>query len=77
MVLYSCVLIVFSLHRELLMLILEDEPLPVGILSHSTCNVGTSALLWNRSYGCKTQEKQVSIEEVIGTQTEILPLFPD
>jgi hypothetical protein len=28
-----CVLIVFSLHRELLKLILVDEPLPEGILS--------------------------------------------
>jgi hypothetical protein len=33
MVLYFCVMIVFSLHRELLKLILVDEPLPEGILS--------------------------------------------
>jgi hypothetical protein len=33
MVLYLYVLIVFSLHRESLKLILEDEPLPKGILS--------------------------------------------
>jgi hypothetical protein len=33
MVLYFCVLIVFSLHRESLELILIDEPLPEGILS--------------------------------------------
>jgi hypothetical protein len=34
MVLYLCVLIVFSLHRESLKLILEDVPLHEGILSH-------------------------------------------
>jgi hypothetical protein len=34
MVLYLCVLIVFSLHRELLKLILVDEPLSEVILSH-------------------------------------------
>jgi hypothetical protein len=33
MVLYLCVLIVFSLHRELLKLILVDEPLPEVVLS--------------------------------------------
>jgi hypothetical protein len=32
--LYLCVLIVFSLHRELLKLILVDEPLPKVVLSH-------------------------------------------
>jgi hypothetical protein len=34
MVLYSCVLIVFLLHRESLKLILVDEPLPEVVLSH-------------------------------------------
>jgi hypothetical protein len=34
MVLYLCVLIVFSLHRESLKLILVDEPLPEVVLSH-------------------------------------------
>jgi hypothetical protein len=34
MVLYSCVLIVFLLHRELLKLILVDEPHPEVVLSH-------------------------------------------
>jgi hypothetical protein len=34
MVLYLCVLIVFSLHRESLKLILVNEPLPEGVLSH-------------------------------------------
>jgi hypothetical protein len=34
MVLYLCVWIVFSLHQESLKLILEDGPLPEGILSH-------------------------------------------
>jgi hypothetical protein len=33
MVLYLCVLIVFSLHQELLKLILVDEPLPEVVLS--------------------------------------------
>jgi hypothetical protein len=33
MVLYLCVLIVFSFHRESLMLILVDEPLPEVVLS--------------------------------------------
>jgi hypothetical protein len=33
MVLYLCVLIVFSLRRESLKLILVDDPLPEGILS--------------------------------------------
>jgi hypothetical protein len=33
MILYLCVLIVFSLHRELLKLILVDEPLPEVVLS--------------------------------------------
>jgi hypothetical protein len=33
MVLYLCVLIVFSLHRESLKLILVDEPLPEVVLS--------------------------------------------
>jgi hypothetical protein len=33
MVLYLCVLIMFSLHRESLKLILVDEPLPEVILS--------------------------------------------
>jgi hypothetical protein len=32
MVLYFCVLIVFSLHRESLKLILDDEPLPEVVL---------------------------------------------
>jgi hypothetical protein len=35
MVLYLCVLIVFSLHRESLKLILVDEPLPEVVLSHT------------------------------------------
>jgi hypothetical protein len=43
----------------------------------STCNAGTSALVRDRSCRCKTQAKQVSIEEVIGTQTKNLSLFPD
>jgi hypothetical protein len=34
MVLYLCVLIVFSLHRESLKLILVNEPLPKVVLSH-------------------------------------------
>jgi hypothetical protein len=34
MVLYLCVLIVFSLHQESLKLILVDEPLPKVVLSH-------------------------------------------
>jgi hypothetical protein len=34
MVLYLCVLIVFSLHRESLKLILVDGPLPEVVLSH-------------------------------------------
>jgi hypothetical protein len=34
MVLYFCALIVFSLHQKSLKLILVDEPLPKGILSH-------------------------------------------
>jgi hypothetical protein len=34
MVLYLCVLIVFSLHRESLKLILVDEPLPEVVQSH-------------------------------------------
>jgi hypothetical protein len=33
LVLYLCVLIVFSFHREPLMLILVDEPLPEVLLS--------------------------------------------
>jgi hypothetical protein len=33
LVLYLCVLIVFSLHRESLKLILVDEPLPEVVLS--------------------------------------------
>jgi hypothetical protein len=33
MVLYLCVLIVFSLHQESLKLILVDEPLPEMVLS--------------------------------------------
>jgi hypothetical protein len=32
MVLYLCVLIVFSFHRESLKLILDDEPLPEVVL---------------------------------------------
>jgi hypothetical protein len=35
MVLYFCVLIVFSLRRESLKPILVDEPLPEVVLSHS------------------------------------------
>jgi hypothetical protein len=35
MVLYLCVFIVFSLHRESLKLILEDRPLPEGVLSQT------------------------------------------
>jgi hypothetical protein len=38
MVLYLCVLIVFSLHRESLKLILVDEPLPEVVLSQITTN---------------------------------------
>jgi hypothetical protein len=34
MVLYSCLLIVFSLHRESVKLILVDGPLPEVVLSH-------------------------------------------
>jgi hypothetical protein len=37
MVLYLCVLSVFSLHRESLNLILIDEPLPEVVLSHAMC----------------------------------------
>jgi hypothetical protein len=37
MVLYLCVLIVFSLHRESLKLILVDEPLPEVVLSQISC----------------------------------------
>jgi membrane-anchored glycerophosphoryl diester phosphodiesterase (GDPDase) len=33
LILYLCVLIVFSLHRESLKLILVDEPLPEVVLS--------------------------------------------
>jgi hypothetical protein len=35
MVVYLCVLIVFSLHRESLKLILVDEPLPEVVLSQA------------------------------------------
>jgi hypothetical protein len=34
MVVYLCVLIVFSLHRELFKLIIVNEPLPEMVLSH-------------------------------------------
>jgi hypothetical protein len=39
MVLYSCVLIVFSLHRELLKLILVNEPLPEVVPSQLPDNI--------------------------------------
>jgi hypothetical protein len=35
MVLYLCVLIVFSLHRESLKMILVDQPLPEAVLPHN------------------------------------------
>jgi hypothetical protein len=36
--------------------------------------VGTSVLPWDRSYGLKTQKKQVSMLEAIGIQAKSLPL---
>jgi hypothetical protein len=41
------------------------------------CNTGTSALPWDKSYGRKTQKKQVSKEEAIGVRTEALLLSSD
>jgi hypothetical protein len=41
LVLYLCVLIVFSLHQESLKLILVDEPLPNMVLSQLLGNMAT------------------------------------
>jgi hypothetical protein len=49
LVLYLCVLIVFSLRRESLKLILVDEPLPEFLLSHSarcSFNMGNGKSWW-------------------------------
>jgi hypothetical protein len=45
MVLYLCVLIVFSLHRELFKLILVDEPLTEVVLSYSA--ILLPSVLWH------------------------------
>jgi hypothetical protein len=73
MVLYSCVLIVFSLHRESLKLILKDGPLPEVVLSHR-CNSrnrwpggfiflqqGKSAKWWSKEHA---GEKKIGITPV-------------
>jgi hypothetical protein len=56
MILYLCVLIVFSLHRESLKLILVDEPLPEVVLSqfHSMIKVIHLALEVKTSFDNST-----------------------
>jgi hypothetical protein len=68
MVLYLCVLIVFSLHRESLKLILVDEPLHEVVLSHSP-PAGTLFIEGSRLMSWGTLHRGSRIKKIVKKET--------